>query len=55
MTGLSGYRVKDESGRVLAYLYEVNGVLRVVRTPECSIGDYFRILTFLQEFGYNAR
>lgn len=55
MTSLNGYQVKDEKGRILATLFEIGGAVRVVRTAECSIGEFFYILTFLNDLGYNAK
>lgn len=46
--------VKDENGKVLARVFEVGGVLHVYRTPACSIGTYFCILSFLEELGYKV-
>jgi len=55
MTDISGNIVKDEKGRVLATLYEVDGVIRVARTPLCSIGEFFLILTYLQDLGFDVK
>jgi len=46
--------VKDETGKVLARVFMVNGVLHVYRTPCCTIGTYFQILSFLEEQGYKV-
>lgn len=44
--------VKDESGKILAQVYALNGVARVYRAACCSIGTYFEVLSFLHEQGY---
>ena len=46
--------VKDENGVILARVFEANGVLHVYRTSCCSIGTYFKILSFLEEEGYRV-
>lgn len=55
MTDISGNIVKDEKGRVLAVLYDVDGVVRVARTACCSIGEFFLILCWLIDLGYAVK
>lgn len=52
---LDGCKIKDESGIVLAVLSEDSSCVRVDKTPACSIGNYLYILSYLREFGINAR
>lgn len=46
--------IKDESGQILARVFEADGVLHVYRTTCCSIGTYFEILSYLNDLGYKA-
>lgn len=52
---MDGCIVRDERGVALAVLHEVNGVLLVKKTTACSIGTYLYIISFLRDFGYEAR
>lgn len=49
--------VKDEKGMLLANLYrsDIDGRIRVVRYPSCSIGMYFHILSLLLDLGYEVK
>lgn len=41
--------VCDEKGRVLARIYVYHGARRVQRTPACTLGEYFAILSWLMD------
>lgn len=47
--------IKDEKGTPLAKVFEDGKRLRVFRTPQCSIGMYFLILSFLRDLGYEVQ
>lgn len=49
-----GCIVKDEEGAPLARLEEVDGKIRVERYPACGIGEYFYILWYLEELGWET-
>ena len=49
-----GDYVVDEGGRKLARLAPDGWRIRVLRLPRCTIGDFFAILTWLNELGYVA-
>lgn len=52
---IDGKVVYDERQLPLALLYDFGSHIRVKRLCACSIGDYFAILTWLVDKGYNVR
>lgn len=54
MMNIDGKIVVDQLGRHLAKLMDYGKYIRVKRLPACTLGDYFVILNWLSEWGYNA-
>jgi len=52
---MHGCKVKDENGVHLADLFEDGGQIVVSRTPACSAGDYFYILGYIRDLGFDVR
>ena len=42
-------------GKVLVRLVDHGSYYRALKLPRCSIGDYFAVLSYLMDLGYNAR
>lgn len=51
---VDGCVIKDEAGMVLATLKENEGRVEVIRSPRCSLGLYFYILSYLRDLGYET-
>lgn len=49
---LDGFFVKNDRGYIIAELSGKGRSLKIRKTPACSIGEYFEILTYLYELGY---
>lgn len=41
--------------RLLARVVDYGAFCRAFREPCCSIGEYFAVLSFLNDMGFNAR
>lgn len=54
MINIDGRTVVDERKTPLAKITDFGKYVRVNRLPACSIGDYFAILTWLNDWGYTA-
>jgi hypothetical protein len=52
---LDGKVVYDERQLPLALLYDYGSFIRVRRLCACSIGDYFAILTWLVDKGFDVK
>lgn len=51
---MRGCVVRDEAGHKLARIVETDGVLQVHPFSECRLGDYFYILWYLRELGWDV-
>jgi len=51
---VNGCIVRGDYGVELAHLREVDGAVEVIRTPECSLGMYFNILSYLIDLGFDV-
>ena len=54
MINIDGDTVIDKYGRQLARLSDYGRYVKVKRLQACTIGDYFAILNWLMDWGYNA-
>lgn len=54
MINIDNRVVVDEKGTRLAKIFDYGKFVKVKMLPACSIGDYFCILTWLNDWGYNA-
>ena len=54
MINIDGRIIVDERQVPLAKIHDFGKFLKVRRLPACTIGDYFVILNWLNEWGYNA-
>lgn len=54
MINIDNRLVVDETGKRLAKISYYGKRVRVNRLPACSLGDYFAILLWLDDWGYHA-
>lgn len=54
MINIDGMCVVDADKNKLARITDYGKYIRVRRLPACSLGDYFAILTWLDDWGYVA-
>lgn len=54
MINIDNRVVIDEKGRRLASIVDYGNFVKVKRFPACSVGDYFAVLTWLNDWGYTA-
>ena len=52
MFDLGGCIVRDERGDVLAVLEMYNGKVYARKMPNCSLGDYFYVLSYIYDLGF---
>ena len=52
---VNGNAVLDPDGNQVAMIAVKGGELYLKREPRCSIGDYFAILTMLNDKGYKVK
>lgn len=49
------YVVKDERGEILARVYHNGEKYQVFRHPACTLGMFFRIISYLEEQGFDLQ
>lgn len=54
MINIDGRTVVDERKVPLARLYDYGVYVKVKRLPASTVGDYFAILNWLTDWGYNV-
>lgn len=54
MINIDNRIVVDENKTQLAKVFDYGKYVKVKRLPACSLGDYFAILAWLDDWGYTA-
>ena len=55
LINMNGCRIKDDSGNVIAEIFESGRCLTVIRKPPCSLGTYLYVLSYLRELGFEVK
>ena len=55
MENPGSYAIKDERGYVLAKVYFNGEKYQVFRHPACTLGTYLRIISFLEDQGFDLK